>query len=118
MGLLPLISDRLGSLPWEEDASLWAGFQGVVKVLCPHLLPWPKYSEAGPSFGREGALAASLEWWQSWEDRPLPPSLPSLLCLLLPFPCSSLLSLQGDVELTGHLPWARDGSDAMRELAC
>lgn len=39
------------------------------------------------------------------------PSLPLNLC-------SSRLPLQGDAELTGHLPCARDGGAASQELAC
>lgn len=76
------------------------------------------------SLGRAGALAASSEWRQSRgrEGGQAPASFPSLPLVLTPSlplsPCSSLLPLQGDVELTGHLPRARDGGDAMQELAC
>lgn len=42
------------------------------------------------ALGRDGALAAPSEWWQSWEDRRLPPSLPTLLHLFLPFLLASV----------------------------
>lgn len=80
----------------------------------------PRGLDPPPSEGMEGALAASPEETAAeLEHRrlafpPPPTSLPSSLPMFL-----SAASPKGDVGLTGHLPWARDGGgDARQELAC
>lgn len=83
---------------------------------CPGLstprLKIPPPSGDGRCSGSLPRAAAELEHRRLLSRLPPPPSLPPCLC-------SSLLPLQGDVGLTGHLPWARDGGgDARQELAC
>lgn len=122
-GFCPSLPTDWGLYPWDQEVPLWACFQPEATLglwsLCPCSCP-------GQSTPRLEAPLGEQELWQPLQSGgraggQVPASLPSPSLVFAPsLPlslCSSRLPLQGDVELTGHLPWARDGGDATQELA-